>query len=258
MAKLVDLLVLITLAVIACGASLLFRLDFLASTLLFLAAPSLYLVLRLRTQRPWKRIAAMALLFGGVYGFAFAYIADWNKAWAWPEASLPFGYWFGILNPVEWVWVFLWVILIILFYEHFLERDTDERISPRFVWALAPAFVILAALAVFTLYLPSALDWPYAYACLALLALPPAVIFLIWRPRVIPKIALVSLFFIPLHFAHEVVGLWLNQWMFPGQYFWLVPLPGGVTVPIEEFTIWILLGSAVVLCYYELYVDDGA
>ena len=58
-----------------------------------------------------------------------------------------------------------------------------------------------------------------------------------------------------LYFVYELTALHLNQWHFPGQYVGLVRF-GSVTLPIEEFVIWILMSSMIVLSYYELYVDD--
>jgi len=101
------------------------------------------------------------------------------------------------------------------------------------------------------------LNWSHAYAVLALLALFPTSILLLRDKNIFKKILLPGLFFIPMHLLQEATGLLLNQWYFPGEYFALVPMPGTRTVPIEEFVIWIVLGSVAVLSYYELYIDDG-
>lgn len=254
--KTIDLVVLLFLGALSGWLSILFDLTFFPSTLLFLGVPSLYLAIRLRTRTQWQRIAAMGIVFGLWYGYLFAYLADWNRAWAWPDASLPWGWFLGV-NPAEWAWVFLWILFIVLFYEHFIERDRREDISYRIVWAIVPAVFVSIVVYVFTHYYPAALNWSYAYAVLALLTLPPALVLLAKNPRIYLKISLPALFFIPLHLAHEVTGLALNHWYFPGQYFWVVPLPNSTGVPIEEFIIWIVLGSILVLSYYELYIDDG-
>ena len=125
-----DLLVLILLEVIASALSFLFSLTFLPSTILFLVIPAAYLAFRLRRRSQWPRIAAMALVFGIWYGYLFAYLGDWNRIWAWPVESLPWGWFLGV-NPVEWLWVFVWIVFIVLFYEHFVERDTGKAISYR-------------------------------------------------------------------------------------------------------------------------------
>lgn len=254
--KTIDLLALIIIVLSASSLSLIFQLNFLSSTILFLGIPSIYLAVRLRTRTQWRRIITMALVFGVWHGYIFAYIANWNRIWAWPNASLPWGWLMGV-NPVEWLWVFLWITFIVLFYEHFIERDTKPEVSKRLLWAVIPAIFMTACLYIFTHYVPVALDWPYAYATLAVLTLPPVIVLLFRNPQVFKKISVPILFFVPMHLSHEVTSLLLGQWYFPGEYFALVPLPGDTGVPVEEFIIWVFLGSMIVLAYYELYVDDG-
>ena len=118
--KVFDFLTLVALALFASVVSLIWQITFLYSTILFLGLPSLFLALRLKRTGQWWRIITMTVLFGGWYGFLLAYIADWNRIWAWPPESLPWGLWFYLVNPVEILWVFLWVLFIVLFYEHFI------------------------------------------------------------------------------------------------------------------------------------------
>lgn len=254
--KLIDLSLLAFIEIFASALSLLFGLTFLYSTFLFLGVPCAYLFLRMRRPSQWRRIFAMATLFGGWYGFLFAYLADWNRIWAWPTESLPWSLWFYLVNPVELLWIFLWVLFVVLFYEHFVERDTQKTVSTRIIWAILPASLITLTIALLTVFYPTALDWPYAYAVLIVLNLPSIGILLYRRPRIIYKLVLPAFFFVPMHLLHEITGVLLGQWYFPGQYFALVPLPGGISVPIEEFVVWIVLGSILTLSYYELYIDD--
>jgi hypothetical protein len=255
--KVFDFLILIALAVFASAVSLIFQLPFLYSTLFFLGVPLLYLALRSRRRTQWRRIGTMTLLFGGWYGFLLAYLADWNHVWAWPKESLPWGTWFSIVNPVELLWLVLWVAFVLLFYEHFIERDRARAVSRRVWWAIAPAPFVTAFIFVATTQYPALITWPYAYAVILVLTLPPAM-FLIYRnPHILLKLLIPALFFVPFHVAHEVVSTLLGQWYFPGQYIAVIPLPGGTLVPIEETIVWIVLGSVLTLAYYELYVDDG-
>lgn len=254
--KLIDLLALIIIILSASFLSIIFNLNFLYSTVLFLGAPVVYLYLRLDRPTQKKRILAMATIFGIWHGYVFAYIANWNSIWAWPEESLSWGWLLGV-NPIEWIWVALWITFIVLFYEKFIERDTKSAVSHRIWWAIIPIIFMTSMLYVFTVYVPTALTWPYAYAVLSVLMFPPVIVLLFKNAAVFKKIGLSMLFFIPVHIVHEITGVMLNHWYFPGEYFWIVPLPGNTHAPVEEFFIWILLGSFVVLSYYELYVDDG-
>ena len=139
---------------------------------------------------------------------------------------------------------------ITLFYEHFLERDTEDIISPRVWYAVVPILLMLVYGA--TELAPRILAVPYAFAVLVLFTLPPCAVLFYRRPNLYKKILLPALFFIPLHLMHEVAGLQLGQWYFPGEYAWQVPFWAGTAVPIEEFVFWILLGSIIVVAYYQL------
>lgn len=254
--KLIDLFVLVFIEIFASALSLLFGLTFLYSTLLFLGVPCAYLFLRMQRPSQWLRIFAMATLFGGWYGFLFAYLADWNRIWAWPAESLPWGVWFYLVNPVELLWVFLWVLFIVLFYEHFVEHDTQKTVSIHIMWAILSASLTTLAITLLTVFYPTTLDWRYAYAVLLLLNLPTFGILLYRNPRIIKKLILPTFFFVPMHFLHEITSLLLGQWYFPGEYIALITLPFKTAVPLEEFILWILLGSVLTLAYYELYIDD--
>jgi hypothetical protein len=54
----------------------------------------------------------------------------------------------------------------------------------------------------------------------------------------------------------EVIALAKDFWIFNGNYFYSINLLGKV-LPLEELIIWILLSPLVVICYFELFVDDG-
>lgn len=200
----------------------------------------------------------MSIIFGGLYGFLFAYLAERNLAWGWPiESFIPgTGLLFGVVNPAALLWVFLWVVYIVLFYEYFLERDNRDTLSVRAWYALGPGVFALAVVVSAELWSPGLIEWQYAYAVLAFLAFVPCVLLLYLRPHIWPKLLIPALFFVPLHMSHEIVGLVLGQWHFPGSYFAIIPVVGQAFVPIEEFIIWILLGSVLVVSYYELYIDD--
>jgi hypothetical protein len=53
----------------------------------------------------------------------------------------------------------------------------------------------------------------------------------------------------------ELVGLHSGYWTFPGEYIGVVSLMGA-TFPIEEFFFYVILSSATIISYYELFVDD--
>ncbi len=258
--KYVDLLALVALSILGAWGSLVFSLDFLGSSLLFYAPPIAYLLIRKRAHMQKRRLTAMLAVFGLLYGFLFAYIANLGKAWEWPvsENLLQNVLLLGVAPVTDVIWVALWVFYIVLFYEHFVERDRRDVVGRRFSFAWIPGLAVLVLIIISSIFAPAIFAWPYAYFILGLLTLPPCVYLLYKKPLLLPKILAPSLFFVPLHLLIELVGLQLDHWRFTGEYLATVHLLGGGIVPMEEFITWILLGAFITICYYELYIDDMA
>ena len=253
--KLLDLLIVLWIVIVAIPVSFAVSANFIISTLFFFALPSLYLLARYRGPR--RRLFVGAALFGLLYGFLLDYFAEFNDAWSWagmdqlvfPSRIL------GVVSGDVMVWFFFWVFLLVIFYEHFVEHDRKDTISPNIKYALAPGFVVFGILVLLHFLHPEVLRWDYAYFWLGLFTLPPFFFVVYRKPKLLLKFLKPAVFFVFLYMAYEITALRLNQWHFPGQYIGTISL-AGVTLPIEEFVIWILMGSPIVLSYYELYVDD--
>ncbi len=67
----------------------------------------------------------------------------------------------------------------------------------------------------------------------------------------------VSLFFVFVFLAYELLAVKLGQWNFPGHYVGTIKI-FALEFPFEEFFFWVLISSSVILSYYELYVDNSA
>lgn len=253
-----DLLALVLLAILGAWGSIALSLDFLSSTLLFYVPPIVYLLVRKRARLQRRRLTAMFAVFGLLYGFLFAYIANLGKAWKWPVTNhvLQNVLLLGVVPVTDVIWVALWVFYIVLFYEHFLEHDRRDVVGKLFSLAWMPGLAVFALIIFSSFFAPALFAWPYAYFFLGLLTLPPCVYLLCKKPMLLTKILVPSLFFVPLHLLIELVGLHLDHWRFTGEYLATVHFLGGGMVPIEEFVTWILLGAFITICYYELYIDD--
>lgn len=253
-----DLVVLIVLAISAASATSSFHLTFVSSTLLFFLLPLGYLFAFRDVRRNARKLATSFFCFGVLHGFVFAYIANLSGAWSWPVT----GIWIqdtrilGVAPISDIIWVSLWFTYIVAFYEHFFERHVRDIMGPRIAiaYVFIVSFIVLISLS--HAFAPGLFAWTYGYFWLAIFMLPPVAYLLMRRPRIFGKIMLPAVFFIPLHLLIEYVGLREGHWLFDGKYVGTVHLNGAGTLPLEEFFIWILAGSVIVLAYYEVFVDD--
>ena len=254
MEKIIDCAVLFALAIFAVIASLLIHATFLESTFLFLGLPSIYFLLHGKTKS--HETLAAVVVFGVLYCFLLDYLAELNGAWAWKPSQLIFQQKIlGVVSPDAIIWTALWVLLLVLFYNHVIDHNMRDRVSRKIWYAVGVGLASLAGIIWLQLHSPSHLHITYAYFYLGLCTFPP-LFYVIWKkPRIVPKLLLASLYFIPLYFVYELVGDALGQWDFPGHYIALIHI-GTITFPIEEFLFWIVCSSVITLGGYELFIDD--
>lgn len=162
---------------------------------------------------------------------------------------------FGITVFEILFWFFSYVYYIIIFYECFLDRSTNlKRTSrllryPFYLFALIFLFFLakwMATGSFFTL--------PYFYLIVGIMfAIFPILYTLFLYPKLVTKIAWVTLYFGVISFAWEIVAVHLSQWTFPGDSFvgWLTF--GNISFPFEEFLVWIVLGAPALVCWYEIF-----
>lgn len=253
--KKIDLLVVIGMVIIAILLVIYFKVRFLTSIILFFVIPAFYLLIR-RRPRNIKRILIASFLFGILFSFTFDFLAEFNNAWSWsPTDELIFPKIFGIVPIDVIIWFFFWIFLIVVFYEHFVEHDRSDKISPHFKYAFYPAIAALIWVLVIFFVNSELLKFEYTYLGLGLCTLIPFIVLVIRKPALLRKFVRVSAFFIFLYLAFELTSLKLGQWHFPGQYIGTVEL-FSLKFPFEEFFFWILMSSTIVLAYYELFIDD--
>ena len=253
--KLFDLIFCAVLLLASIPFILLLKLNFLTTTFILFGAPAIYLTFRKRKST--KRIIAGSILFGIMFGFFLDFLAEYNNAWAWPNVDgLVFPHKLFGLVPLDVIfWYFLWIFLILTFYEHFFENRERDVISHHF-----PRMFILSVISILTLiiiFLTKAelLQINYAYLFLGTLTLPPFVWIIYRRQNIIVKMILANIYYAILFFVFEILALRLNQWSFPGQY--LIKIGAfGVYPPVEEIFFWIILRGGIIIAYYEHWVDD--
>ena len=164
----------------------------------------------------------------------------------------PFGYW--VLDDT--IWFIFYILFVVTFYAHFLDKKTSFGLSRRFyiVGFFQVVFIFVLLLILFL----SKQELRYAYLWLGSLATLPILIPLLFVRKAIPlfgKFFLAGMFFFVINLAYEIVALKVGLWQFPGEYIGTVNL-AGVIIPIEEFIFYILISAFSALAYYEIFVDD--
>jgi hypothetical protein len=247
----------IVLGILFCSIPVIVQLQVrpMTSALFFFVVPTVYLFLR--RKKPIKRVFVGALLLGAGFGSLFNVILSANNAWNEVSSQLVFNYRiFGFWPADEPIWFFLWALFIIVFYEHFFDRERTGRISKRFKYLAVPAFLALTGVLAIFAARPDAFHFKYAYFLLASPSIIPIAYVLYEQPRLFLKFLKTGLFFFMLYLIYELTAVKLGQWYFPGEYVGWVELVG-IRFPFEELLFWMMLSNFAVLSIYEGFVDDA-
>ena len=250
--KQLDLLVTFSLFIITAFVSFKLNLKPLTGSFLYLLIPSIYL--SLRERKNYKKIFWAVLLLGGVLGFIFDFIETFNKAWITSRLVLPWKI-FGVLSVDDFIGFLLMTLLIVIFYEHFIDDEKDRRISPHLIPTLIPSLLIALSIIIFFPLRPDIFNVPYAYLYggIAVIAFP--IFYCIRRPELISKFLKVAASFFMIWFVAEIVVLKTGGWYFAGEYIGTVHV-FGVTFPFEELFFWMMFYAASMVAYYERVIDD--
>lgn len=251
----IDIALMIVFPIVAAVLTLIFKFNFLISTLLFFALPSFYLSLR----KPG--IVPKSLIFTAIFSIPLAVVVDYlavlDRAWLVPTTIFNFRF-FGIVPLEDFVWGFLYVFFIIIFYEYFIDFGEKEDTLSKNTKYLIVILLILLILFFFVLFVsPQLLHIEYFYLKAGIiLALLPLIAFLSFFPKLWTKYLKIGIYFLGLSLLFELVGLHTNQWTFPGHNFIGFIEIFGLRIPFEEFLFWIVLGVPWILSYYEFFADD--
>lgn len=249
-----DWILIIIWPIIASVASLFFNANFFTSTVLFYVLPSIYI----SVKKPdfIKKALSMATA-----GLPILLITDWiavkTGTWYFPTsifASRLFGT--TVFEVV--LWLFMYVYFVLIFYEYFLEKHCTDRLPHRRFKYLIMIFMLLFSMFIISLVTTGTfIEIHYIYLIFGFaFCFIPIPLILLKFPKLITKVAQATIYFTASSFLWEIVALRLKQWTFPGKYFigWFEVL--GVRFPFEEFIVWIVLGSAAVIVWYEYFDDD--
>lgn len=117
-----DFWVIVGIILVSIPTILEFRVRPLTSAVFFFIAPTIYLIFRKR--KPLKRVFWGSILMGTGFGLIFNIITSANKTWDELPTQLVFRHRiFGFWPADEPIWFFLWALFIIVFYEHFYDRE---------------------------------------------------------------------------------------------------------------------------------------
>lgn len=249
-----NMYVVIGLVLLAIPITIFGQVSFLTSTLLFFGVPSAYLIWR--RPRNFKKAFVAGVVIGLALGFPFDFVAEYNHAWGWgADFALPV-HLFGVVSLDVLVWFFLWVFLVVAFYEYFIEDDRSTRISPRAKW-VGLFGICVSALVVYVWHTaPHILEMDFAYAKLGTITVLLCGVLFYKNPHIIWKTLRTTPFFAFMYLAYEITALSMNLWTFPGAYLGSVSI-GAIAFPLEEFIVWVLASSAIVAAYYEFCIDDN-
>lgn len=211
--------------------------------------------LSLREPKNWKKITVATLVFGGLFGFAFDFIAEFNNAYNLNSILLPIRL-FGVL-PVDNIFGhMLMTAMTVIFYEHFINHERRKQISKNLIYAVLPTLFVIGAIVLAFYFDPDLLHTNYPYFYMGIAAILPPLFLAYQQPQMIRKMAVTAIYFFFLYLAVELVAVSLQYWIYPGNNYigWVSIF--NITFPFEELFFWMLFYAASLVSYYELFIDD--
>lgn len=253
--KKLDIFLLILFPIIATSVTLGLQLNYFWAILLFFGLPAFWL--SLRTKKMIARTALFSLAFTIPFAIVMNYVAVQDSSWYVPTTVFPFRL-LGNLPIEDIILGFLLTYVVVICYEHFLDKGKHNLIDKKmkyFVWPFGLLLIVFFALFVTH---PELLKIKYAYFWIGTIFLAlPIISTLSIFPKLLSKYLKVGSYFAILLAIFEYTGVSLNQWIFPGKNFvgWVSYF--GYKIPVEEFVFWIFLSVIGILSYYEFFDDDG-
>jgi len=244
-----ELLGFIAWPIVASIISLSFPFSPFVSLFVFYGPPCVYLCFKNPKHVPKAGIFAM--IIGAPFMFIFDYIAHLTGAWH-LNNTLPRILTYVAIEDV--IFLVVWMFFLIMFYENFLKHSVNERLwTPRMKYAVVFMIILLVSFMLLITNFPRVLNIPYFYLIIGCVAgLIPIVIEIFKYPRIFLTFLGTGLYFFYFHLIHELIGLKLGWWSFPGTQFIGHITLFDLTFPFEEFLFWITLGSFTFLSYFRL------
>ncbi len=236
--------------------SLVFKVNLLESILMYLFIPSIYLILR--EKKNLKNIIIASITFGICCGMSYNFLAEYYYAYQTFYNNYFLDYKIIGNTPIaDILWGFLIPFSILIFYEHFLDRENFKTINHRKKYAVITSVTLFLFSCVWIIFidLNSSIK-PFAYFIFGTLSICPLFLLFWERKIIIYKVLFIGIYFFFLNLLFEVSAVILNQWNFNGNYLYLISFKNHI-VPIEELVFWIIPSSMVFVVLYEVFFDDN-
>lgn len=253
--KKIDISLLILFPVLALIITIFCKTNLFESTLFFFGIPSIYLTIR--NHKIFLKSFIFALLLATVSSLFFDVLATLDKSWTIPNSLFSFRF-FGIASVEVYFFGFFWVLLSVLFYEHFFEKSRREKIIEPKMKYLLTICVVLSSIVLITYLFNDIqiLTIPYIYSWFSLLFIVELIGFLYHYPNFLRKFILIAIYFFFLDFLFEIGALHNGQWIFAStHYIGFVEL-FNYKFPIEEFVFWMVFCTPALLAIYGFFDDD--
>jgi hypothetical protein len=249
----IDLTIILVWPIIASLLSFLLQVNVLGATILFMVLPGVYLSI---IDRKCVPRAALFSLIALPLVFTVEYFAIKNGAWFFRPEALILPDLLGTVAFEAVIWYFSWIYLIIMFYEHFLDKDAHTKLgSPRLKYLIF-AFMILFLVLLFLVLNKLSTTIPYYYFFMGFIMLGlPIPLILFKFPQLFTKLAKITLYFTYMHLTLDLTEISLGHWYYPGQFIGWFEL-FGLRLPVEELAFFVVLSAAAVISWYQ-YFDEA-
>ncbi len=250
----IDIAMVIILPIIATLITFVCKTSLFVSTLLFFAAPTVYLTFR--NPGIFKKSFLFAFLFSIPLSLFIDILATINGAWVIESSIFPVKL-LGIATIENYFYGLLWVLYAVIFYEHFFDKGRKrDKTSPHIKYLLYLSGVLLAYIFLGIFMIPGLLYIPYFYLVMGIsFVIMPLVLFLYHYPIFTRRYIVLGIYFFSVLFLFEIAAIYAGQWTFPGDFIGFVTL-FGFRFPVEELIFCMATSTLSILSYYEFCDDD--
>lgn len=251
-----DLLLILLWPILASMISFAVSANYFVSIILFFGVPAVYL--SFLKPKFIKKIALFSLILGIPLSIIIDYIMEITRAWFTPTSIFGSFLLFGTVMIEDIIFMVLYLYLVAMFYEVFLEKPHKAKLADRNLKYLFIGGMV--ALTVFIFYYitnPALLAIEFFYLKVGIIVgIIPIILVLLRFPSQFDALLKTTVYFFYLAFLFEIVALTLGQWAFPAeaQFIGFINI-ASIRFPVEELLFWILLGGMAALSYYKFFDD---
>ncbi len=225
----------------------------LFSTISVLILPALLLFFL--EQKNVKKIILASLVFGPLFGLILEFMAELNQDWAVGQLILGVKI-LGFLPLENIIGHFAMAFFIFTFYEHFLNNKKNSTISKKLLFAAFIAFLVNVL--IFTVYFTKKelLIFNYSYIAMGIIAIVPLIVIVLKNSELLNRLLNLALFFAPLFFILEIIGVYNGFWSFPGDNYVGIVYIGDLKFAFEDFILWTIFYPPAIVSYYDYCANE--